>query len=131
MKKRIRVGKSTDGLVGKNKNNKPRNYAVIDEDENGSIVVSKITSHDKDNPSNVRKEKFGLRKAVKSFGENSYIDVTLYIETRNKEPIKERDLDYDIINNFEFNISESRTIRRFIFKKIRNRERYKKFKNKK
>ena len=130
MDSRIKVGKSTDGLVGKNPNKKPRYYAVIDEDENENIVISKITTHDPNNPNHVRKEKFGLRKPVKRFSSDSYIDATLYIETREKKPIKKNYLNYKATNNFVFNKSESKTIRRFVFSKEKNRDRYKKFKKK-
>lgn len=130
MDSRIKVGKSTDGLVGKNFNEKPRYYVVIDEDENKNIAISKITTHDPNNPNHVRKEKFGLRKPVKRFGIDSYVDATLYIETRKKQPIKKNYLNYESTNSFTFNKSESRAIRRFIFSKEKNRDRYKKFKKK-
>lgn len=46
--KKVRAGKSTDGLLGAKKLRKPRHYAEIDNID-GKSVVSTIYTHDKNN----------------------------------------------------------------------------------
>ena len=120
MKKKMRVGKATDGLMG-GKSKKPRHYIEID-DENGEVVVSKIMTHDQANPKHVNRLNNNFRKRIKNFSRNSIVDKTLYIEKEDKIPIKEKEL------NFEFNEEQSRSIRRFIFSSEVNRKRYYKWK---
>ena len=62
MKKKMRVGKSTDGLMG-GKSKKPRHYIEID-DENGEVVVSKIMTHDQANPKHVNRLNNNFRKSL-------------------------------------------------------------------
>lgn len=121
MRKKIRVGKATDGLMG-GYSNKPRYYAEID-DEDGESVVAKITTHDERNPKHKQKMEYGFRKYVKSFDPHSVIDKSLYVEKVDKSPIKTKSLDFSK-RKFEFGEKESTSIRRFIFQSPTNRRRY-------
>ena len=78
MKNKIRIGKSTDGLLGAKKLRKPRHYAEIDNID-GKIVVSKIYTHDINNKKHIEKMNKGLRKHIKSFAEKSVLDKSLYV----------------------------------------------------
>lgn len=125
MKKKMRVGKATDGLMG-GKSKKPRHYIEID-DENGEVVVSKIMTHDQANPKHVNRLNNNFRKRIKNFSRNSVVDKTLYIEKEDKTPIKQKEINFEE-SNFEFNEEQSRSIRRFIFSSEVNRKRYYKWK---
>ncbi len=122
--KNIKVGKGKDNITGCGIK-KPRNYAVIDEVD-GRIAISKIQTHDQNNPKHVEKAKKGLRKPIKRFGAKSVLDKTLYIKKINGDPIKTIELDYDKAN-FEFNESESKSLRKFIFSSKENRDLYYEF----
>lgn len=125
MRRKVRVGKSTDGLLGAKNLRKPRHYAEIDNID-GKSVVSKIYTHDENNPKHKERMNKGLRKPIKSFGSKSVIDKSLYIEKEDKSPIYENELDFEK-SNYEFDEEESKMIRRFIFSSKKNRERYERF----
>ncbi len=121
MRKRMRVGRATDGLMG-GRSRKPRYYAEID-DEDGDSVVAKIMTHDEKNPKHAEKMRKGLRKPIRNFSSNSVIDRSLYVEKDDKRPIRTNELDFEK-NKFSFNEEQSRSIRRFIFSGAENRQRY-------
>ncbi len=121
MRKKIRVGKATDGLVG-GRLKKPRYYAEID-NIGGNVAVSKIMSHYEDNPKHVERMEKGLRTKIRNFGDKSVLDRSLYVEKVDKSPIKESELDF-INKPFEFDENQSRKLRRFVFSSKVNRDRY-------
>ncbi len=122
---RVRVGKSTDGLVGNADNKKPRHYAVID-GRHSEIAISKIQTHDTNKTKHVQRMQKKLRTPVKRFGENSVLDKTLYTSKKDGSPIKHSDLDYEK-SNFEFTNNESLLLRKFVFENEKNRQRYYEF----
>ena len=130
----MKVGKATDGLLGARNLHKPRYYAVIDEEEDNSIIVAKIYGFDSNNPSDVRRLNLKLRKLLTRFklGRNkekvSSLDRSLYIEKANKQKIFSHELDYENAENFRFREKESRNLRRFVFSSKTNRNRYFKYK---
>lgn len=127
MRKKMRVGKATDGLMG-GRSKKLRYYAEID-NVDGNVAVSKIMTHDESNPKHRMRLKYGFRKRIKNFGTNSILDRSLYVEKQDKSPIKEKELDFDN-EPFEFEENQSRKLRRFVFSSKTNRDRYKCYKNK-
>lgn len=120
MRKKIRVGRATDGLMG-GRTRKPRNYVEID-DLDGESVVAKIMTHDDRNSKHVEKMNNGFRKRVPSYHSTSIVDRSLYVEKADKKPIRTKELDFE--NGFEFSDKESQNIRLFIFSTPTNRKRY-------
>lgn len=121
MRKKIRVGKATDGLMGGN-SKKPRHYLEID-DSDGESIVAKVMTNDNNNLKHINKINHGMRKPIKNFSKNSVVDKTLYVEKVNKKPIRTSELNFEK-SNFEFDEQQSRKIRRFIFSSEKNRQRY-------
>ena len=121
MRKKIRVGKATDGLMG-GKSKKPRHYLEID-DSDGESIVAKVMTHDVRNEMHVKKLNHNMRKPIRNFSKNSVVDKTLYVEKVNKKPIRTSELNFEK-SNFEFDELQSRKIRRFIFSSDKNRQRY-------
>ena len=117
----MKIGKATDGLVGNEKNRKPRYYVVVCTDGE-YVAIAKVYSTNPNDKKQAEKIEKKLCKMINNFSSNSAVDKRLYTTKKNGALIKHSDLDYET-RKFMFDESQSGSIYKFILDDPNNKKR--------